>query len=155
MQYSILSTSVYVWRLPMIKMFPKIKLKKNPIDIVSHQMPPRRIWISAALYVLLQHLSLKSWLQCSITVSTEAACPLGSRVSAMMQLLLACWELGRGEIIRHNKSKSQRKCESEFMDPTPTNPDHPVSGLAASGSRGGGDGWNRCMSSPAKSSLLS
>lgn len=57
---------------------------------VFHQMPPRKLCISAALQVLLQPLSPNSWLECSVTVSKEAAWPLGSRVSAMMQLLLAC-----------------------------------------------------------------
>lgn len=44
---------------------------------------------------------------------------------------------GRGEIIRQNKSKSQRKCESKFKDPTPASL-IAKSSLAASGSRGGG-----------------
>lgn len=31
---------------------------------------------------------------------------------------------GRGEIIRENKNKSQRKCESKFKGPIPAKPDH-------------------------------
>lgn len=55
---------------------------------VFRQMPLRKIL--AVLSVLLQHFSLNSWLGCNVTVSKEAACPLGSSGSAMMQLLLAC-----------------------------------------------------------------
>lgn len=76
------------------------------------------------LYVLLQYLFLNRWLGCHVPVSKEAACPLGSKGECHDAAAVGMLRVGRGEIIRQNKSKSQRKWESKFKDPTPTNPDH-------------------------------
>lgn len=127
---------------------------KNIMDKVFYQMPPRMIWISAVLYVLLQHLSLNGWLEYNITVSKELPALLAE---GLVPWCSCCWhaESWKGEIIRLNKSKSQRKWESKFRDPTSTKLISKSSAWQPVEAEVGAEGWNRCTSSPVKSSPIS
>lgn len=92
---------------------------KNTMDEVFYQMPSRRTWISEVQYVGLQPLSPNSWLECNVTVSKEAACRPGSRVSTMMQLLLARGEPGEEKLWGKTRIRPKENVSQNSRTPHP------------------------------------
>lgn len=146
------SAFVYVWKPSIIK-FPKIKLTLTSPWTKCRLQRLLEGPGSAVLHALPQHPPPDNWLECTVTVSTEPACPLGSRVSAMMQLLLACWELEREKL--SGKARASHKENVSQHSRTP----HPVTLITKSlawqpvGAEVGAECWDRCLAPLQKAAL--
>lgn len=138
------SAFVYVWKPSIIKKFPKIKLT---LTIPWTKCCPQCLLEGPGSQLCCMHCpapTSNSWLECTVTVSAEPACPLGSRVSAMMQLPLACWELERETL--SGKARASHKENVSQHSRTP----HPLTLITKSlawqpvGAEVGAECWDRC-----------
>lgn len=123
------------------------------MDKVLPPVPPRRAWLPALLHALPQHPPPNSWLECTVTVYTEPPCPLGSRASAMMQLLLACWELERETLSGKARASHKENVSQHSRTPHPLTLITKSPSLAASGAEVGAECWDRCLAPLQKAAL--